>query len=372
MENTDGGSSSSSRSSRSSSSSSKQQRWIVGELIGRGAFASVYAARDAKTGEHVAIKRIRTTTAGDGEAPAAAGSAAANAAELKQRALRQLAKEVELLRTFSHPHIVRYLGTQRSSKEFYIVMERVRGGSVTQWLHDGCFSEAVALRFAGQMFRGLAYLHSKGVIHRDIKGANLLVDGVASPPPPPPPSSADAPGGDAPADAAARMDLLASGRVKIADFGSARLLQHGATLEESVSTMHGTTYWMAPEVVRGDQYGRRCDVWSGGCVLLEMLTGKPPWHTKLTAAGMNQFAAMFHIASSGEPPPMEDVANEQVRELLLRCFVRDAQKRPSAADLLADDVALLGGADANAPMPTEALADQIEELALSAAAPSQN
>jgi len=100
---------------------------------------------------------------------------------------------------------------------------------------------------------------------------------------------------------------------------------------------------MAPEVVRGDHYGRRADVWSAGCVLLEMLSGRPPWSAKLAAKGMNQFACMFHIASSDEPPPIdEDVVSPAVRELLLRCFVRDAAMRPSAAELIDGAAGLLG------------------------------
>ena len=355
-------------------SRSKSSRWMMGDLIGRGAFASVYRATDAKSGEEVAIKRIRLSA---DEAPRDnAVDGATTTADLRARALKQLSGEVELLRTFAHPHIVRYLGTQRSSKDFYIVMEFVPGGSVTQRLHEaGRFNEAIALKYAGQMFRGLAYLHEKGVIHRDIKGANLLIDGV------PQLSREDTAASTSAAASVAnntieRMRAHVAGSVKIADFGSARLLQHGATLEESVSTMHGTTYWMAPEVVRGDHYGRRCDVWSGGCVLLEMLSGRPPWHAKITAAGMNQFAAMFHIASSDEPPPMDEVSNVAVRELLLKCFARDARSRPSAADLLAEDSALLGdgGGSKLQPSPTtdgDALAEGLEALASASAAPTR-
>jgi serine/threonine protein kinase len=130
---------------------------------------------------------------------------------------------------------------------------------------------------------------------------------------------------------------------QIADFGSARLLQHGATLDESVSTMAGTTWWMAPEVVRGEKCGRVADVWSAGCVLIEMLTGEPPWRSKLE--GLNQYAALFHIARAEEPPPMaEETVRPPVRELLLRCLVRDAKERPTAARVLAEHALLLGAA----------------------------
>ena len=296
----------SSATNTSSSSRHKPPKWILGDLIGRGAFSSVYAAKDAKTGEPVAIKLLK----GAAEDSGGIGS---SETEKKER-FKRLQSEVEVLRTLSHPHIVRYLGTQKHSRELYIVMEYITGGSVAQRIAArGKLDEPIALRYTGQVMRGLVYLHATGIIHRDLKCANLLIDDN---------------GGDG------------DGSVKVADFGSARLLQRAhdaATLEESVSsTLHGSTYWMAPEVVRGERYGRRADVWSVGCCLLEMLTGKPPWHGTLD--GMNQFQVMFHIASSTEVPPMDaELVRPEVRSLLLKCFERDAKERMTSAELIADE-----------------------------------
>ena len=307
--------------------SSVRQKWTLGELIGRGAFGTVHRARDS-SGKAVAIKRLLLT--GDAES-------------CKAKALKQLQREVELLRDFQHPNIVRYLGTQRSAHELLIVMELLTGGTVAQLITErkGSLPTELALRYTRQLFAGLSYLHDKGVVHRDIKGSNLLLER-------PPPLANAAPGSVA--DVAARggaeggrvaVGGAEGGTVKIADFGSARLLQHGSTLQSEVSTFAGTIYWMAPEVLRGAPYGRRADVWSAGGTLLEMVSGAPPW-AAVDGRASNQYAIMYAIASSSAPPPMEAVEHPEVRALLERCFERNPTRRPTVSQLLAEEP-LLGG-----------------------------
>lgn len=241
----------------------------------------MHRANDPTSGMEVAIKHI--CIAADSES------------DTRARALKHLQKEIELLREFSHPHIIRYLGTQRSSLELYIVMELVNGGSIAQLIarRSSGLPPPLALRYTRQILDGLAYLHGKGVIHRDIKGSNVLLARAKG--------SGDAGSGNDDDDA----------KVKIADFGSARLLQHGATLEEEVSTFSGTINWMAPEVIKGSTYGRRADVWSAGGTLLEMLSARPPWAALVD--GKNQFALMYAIASSTDPPPLDEGLSDEVR-----------------------------------------------------------
>ena len=150
---------------RRRSHSLHSDRWQLGPLIGRGAFASVFSAHDVKSGERVAIKLVVGSETGDGG--------------MRTHALKQLQKEVSLLQKFSHPHIVRYLGTHRSrAHELCIVMEFVDGGSIKQLLAargGGGLALQVTRRFIRQLLDGLAYLHENGVIHRDLKGANILL-----------------------------------------------------------------------------------------------------------------------------------------------------------------------------------------------------
>ena len=93
--------------------------------------------------------------------------------------------------------------------------------------------------------------------------------------------------------------------------------------------MRGTAYFMAPEVIRGDGYGRRSDVWSLGCTVVEMMTGKPPF-----VQYDNHITAMYRIASSDEPAPIPDDLGETARNFLLRCFERDMAQRAAAKDLI--------------------------------------
>lgn len=129
----------------------------------------------------------------------------------------------------------------------------------------GAFEEGVIIKYTKQVLLGLAYLHDNQVLHRDLKGANLLVDST----------------GD---------------RVRIGDFGtSARLTSRQTGAGEFQGQLFGTIAFMAPEVLRGESYGRSCDIWSVGCVVIEMLTTKPPWG----ASGLsNHLALIFKVNAS--------------------------------------------------------------------------
>lgn len=117
--------------------------------------------------------------------------------------------------------------------------------------------------------------------------------------------------------------------IKLADFGSSRSLADLAEATAVYASLRGTPYWMAPEVVRQAGHGRQADIWSVGCTVIEMATGKPPW------AQESQVAVLYHIATSADPPPFPDHLSEQCKDFLRLCFARDPAKRANAIALLA-------------------------------------
>ena len=149
--------------------------------------------------------------------------------------------------------------------------------------------------YVKQVFEGLAFLHLNDVIHRDIKGANLLVD--------------------------------MHGIVKLADFGASKKVSE--TLS-TVKSIRGTPYWMAPEVIKQTGHGKQADIWSVGCTIVEMATGKPPWSEFNT-----HVSVLFHIASSTDPPKLPEHVCADAKDLLLECFKRNPAERPSCNECLA-------------------------------------
>ena len=158
--------------------------------------------------------------------------------------ISELESEVELQKDLDHPNIVKYYGCQNKNKCLSIFLEYVEGGSLVQMLEKYFpFDEFVIKKFTRQILKGLEYLHMHQIIHRDIKGANVLVD--------------------------------VNGVCKQGDFGSAKKI---AGLHDNFNSLRGTPNWMSPEVIQQKRYGRSSDIWSLGCTVLEMLTGKPPWY----------------------------------------------------------------------------------------------
>jgi hypothetical protein len=149
------------------------------------------------------------------------------------------------------------------------------------------------VRFLSQVLEGLAFLHSRGIAHRDIKAANLLLD--------------------------------KHGRVKLADFGVAKQIQQAS--EAAGDSAKGSPYWMAPEVISLGHVTTKCDIWSLGCTTVELLTGKTPYSALLP------YPAMIRIVED-EHPPMPAVSS-QARSFLKACFCKDQDRRPSAEQLLA-------------------------------------
>lgn len=259
-------------------------RWRKGEIIGCGAYGRVYMGMNLDSGELLAIKQVLIAANSSSKAKA-------------QSQIQELEEEVKLLRNLSHPNIVRYLGTAREDNALNILMEFVPGGSIASLLGKfGSFTEPVIRMYTKQLLLGLEYLHNNGIMHRDIKGANILVDN--------------------------------KGCIKLADFGASKKVVELATVTGAKS-MKGTPYWMAPEVVRQTGHSLSADVWSVGCTVIEMATGKPPWSEQF-----QEVAALFHIGTTLSHPPIPDQLSSAAKDFLHKCLEKEPNLRPTATELL--------------------------------------
>ncbi|CAH9085831.1 unnamed protein product [Cuscuta epithymum] len=259
-------------------------RWRKGEMIGCGAFGRVYMGMNLDSGELIAVKEVSI----------AASSASR---ERAQAHIRELEEEVNLLKNLSHPNIVRYLGTAREEGSLNILLEFVPGGSISSLLGKfGSFPEPVIRMYTKQLLIGLEYLHKNGIMHRDIKGANILVDN--------------------------------KGCIKLADFGASKKVVELATMTGAKS-MKGTPYWMAPEVILQTGHNFSADIWSVGCTVIEMATGRPPWSEQY-----QEVAALFHIGTTKSHPPIPEHLSAAAKDFLLKCLQKEPNLRSTASDLL--------------------------------------
>merc|ERR1712070_517112 len=194
-------------------------------------------------------------------------------------------------------HIVACLGHEFVNSRLYIYLEYVPGGSLRRMVNEfGPLEEPLLAKATRGMLKGLNYLHKHNppVVHRDLKGANVLVD----------------------------LDFC----VKLADFGCSKC----DDLSRSFSKV-GSIHWVAPEVLQDAGHGRKADIWSLACVIIEIATAADPWGPK---AFDNMVQAMYVIAASERTPPIPDVLSDGVHSLLSGCIQRAPEERPSAVQLL--------------------------------------
>mmetsp|Transcript_31301 Transcript_31301/g.82040 ORF Transcript_31301/g.82040 Transcript_31301/m.82040 type:complete len:502 (+) Transcript_31301:68-1573(+) len=267
------------------------------DKLGQGAFGSVHKAMHKETKHMVAIKQIPLDTD-----------------------LIEIIREIKVLGENDHPNVVRYYGSYLKDSNLWIIMEYCGAGSCADVIRfrQQPFSEPqIATIFAGVVC-GLAYLHSKKTIHRDVKAGNIL--------------------------------MTTEGVAKLADFGVAGQLSSGDNARRN--TVIGTPYWMAPEVIDEDGYDMRADLWSLGITAIEMAEGSPP-HSEV-----HPMRAMFMIPTS--PPPklkVPDEWSEDFRNFIDLCLVKDPQQRAHAAVLAKQPFVIKAGE------PSKVLAELVDEVA---------
>ncbi|KAE8390537.1 hypothetical protein BDV23DRAFT_155239 [Aspergillus alliaceus] len=266
-------------------------RIIRGQLIGKGTYGRVYLGMNADNGEVLAVKQVEIN-------PRIAGQ---DKDKMKDM-VAAMDQEIDTMQHLEHPNIVQYLGCERGELSISIYLEYISGGSIGSCLRKhGKFEESVVKSLTRQTLSGLAYLHDQGILHRDLKADNILLD----------------------------LD----GTCKISDFGISKKSDN-IYGNDSTNSMQGSVFWMAPEVIQsqGQGYSAKVDIWSLGCVVLEMFAGRRPWSRE------EAIGAIFKLGSLSQAPPIpEDVSmniSPAALAFMYDCFTIDSLDRPTAETLL--------------------------------------
>ncbi|KAH8365010.1 hypothetical protein KR200_011543 [Drosophila serrata] len=242
--------------------------------IGEGSTGTVCIATDKSTGRQVAVKKM----------------------DLRKQQRRELLfNEVVIMRDYHHPNIVETYSSFLVNDELWVVMEYLEGGALTDIVTHSRMDEEQIATVCKQCLKALAYLHSQGVIHRDIKSDSIL--------------------------------LAADGRVKLSDFGFCAQVSQELPKRKSLV---GTPYWMSPEVISRLPYGPEVDIWSLGIMVIEMVDGEPPFFNEPPLQAMRRIRDM-------QPPNLKNAhkVSPRLQSFLDRMLVRDPAQRATAAELLA-------------------------------------
>ena len=276
-------------------------RYQVGALIGRGGMAEVHAGWDTRLGREVAVKVLRSDLARDNSF------------------LQRFRREAQSAAGLNHPGIVSVHDSGEDSHTElggatvavpFIVMERIHGRTLREELHTagGPLPIKDACRIVAATLRALAYSHANGLIHRDIKPANVMVTD--------------------------------DGKVKLTDFGIARAVADSAATMTNTSVVVGTAQYLSPEQAQGKPIDARADVYAAGCVLYELLTGRPPF------VGDSPLAIAYQqVGQPAEPPSThEPDLPRDVDAVVLHALAKDpAERYATAGEFAADLEAIVAG-----------------------------
>jgi tRNA A-37 threonylcarbamoyl transferase component Bud32 len=246
-------------------------RYVLGDVVGRGGMAQVYRAHDRVLGRTVAVKMMRAIVTGDAD-----------------RA--RFTDEVRMLARLSHPGLVTVLDAATSDDEPYLVMELVDGPSLAECCRGVALEPQRVAAIGAQLADALGHVHAAGIVHRDLKPANVL--------------------------------LGTDGRAQLADFGLARIMSEAMRHTTTGATV-GTPAYLAPEQVRGNEITPAVDVYSLGLVLIEALTGACPYQ------GLPVEAALARLTT---PPVIPDALPRPWHVLLRAMTALDPADRPSTAE----------------------------------------
>eukprot|EP01087_Luapelamoeba_hula_P017030 TRINITY_DN5325_c0_g1_i2.p1 TRINITY_DN5325_c0_g1~~TRINITY_DN5325_c0_g1_i2.p1 ORF type:complete len:775 (+),score=121.98 TRINITY_DN5325_c0_g1_i2:65-2389(+) len=250
-------------------------QYQLGQIIGRGGYGTVHKGLNLNTGEIVAIKRFKQDKISQQSA-----------------ALTQVKSEANMLRDLQSNFVVKFHGYVKRKRRLYFVMEYMEEGSLASMVENyGPMTERLAAIYVAQVLQGLQYLHSRHIVHRDIKGSNIL--------------------------------LSKSGSVKLGDFGVSATMRDN----EKRFSVVGTPFWMAPEVVEMSGHSIHSDIWSVGSLVSELVTGEPPYFNQ------PPMAAMFRLVSDAHPP-IPSTVSTNLQSFLAACWKKPASDRPLTDELL--------------------------------------
>ncbi|KAJ7767115.1 kinase-like protein [Mycena metata] len=260
---------------------SKSFSWVRGEVIGRGAHGQVYLGLDGETGVLLGVKQIRFDQDAD---------------ELPGRpSPRTLKKELANMKALSHPNLVEYLGYEETGELFSIFMEYIPAGSIHSNVRIyGTFDDDLVKSSVSQILDALIYLHAHGIVHGALKSTNILLDHTG----------------------ACKIEGLGCSETEVRD--------HSRAVPRAI-------FWTAPELIRTQykSYNRMVDIWSVGCVVLEMLTGKRPWFNTEAVAVMYK---LYHQTLRPHPPPDVELS-PLAEDFMEKCLALNPADRLSAVEL---------------------------------------